>query len=291
MGRHGQHKGEQKELGEFLRSRRARIRPADVGFASGAGPRRVPGLRREELAHLAGVSVDYYVRLEQGRNRGASDAVLNAVADALRLDQDERAHLIRLARPQEAPGEDPGAGAAGVGGLAVTRPGVQHLLDWIAAPALVMGHRMDVLAWNRSVCALITDFAALPPRERNLCRLHLLDDEIGARYPDREMIAREAVGHLRIAAGRFPQDPELWRLVGELTAHSPEFRNHWERHTVRTKSYGVKRVDHPAAGPLSLTYEITRFPQDPELSLLVYTAPPGSREEKALLTMAEEERA
>ncbi|GAA3985005.1 helix-turn-helix transcriptional regulator [Streptomyces marokkonensis] len=269
------------ELGDFVRSRRARIRPEDVGFASGSGLRRVPGLRREELAHLAGVSIDYYVRLEQGRNRSVSDAVLGAVAAALRLDEDERAHLFRLARPQS-PEPDTGQSVPGE----AARPGVRRLLEWITAPALAMGRRMDVLAWNRPVCALITDFAALPVADRNLCRLHLLNDEIGGRYPDREMIAREAVGHLRIAAGRFPEDPELWRLVEELNEGSEEFRRHWQQHTVRTKSHGLKRIDHPEAGPLTLSYEITHFPQDPELSLLVYTAAPGSPEEEALRVMA-----
>lgn len=279
----GEHRAELRELGAFLRSRRARIRPEDAGFASGSGLRRVPGLRREELAHLAGVSVDYYVRLEQGRNRGVSDTVLDAVADALRLDQDERAHLFRLARPQQTAPEPQRAVDD-----AAARTGIQRLLDWITAPALVMGHRMDVVAWNHAVCTLITDFTALPVAERNLCRLHLLNEEIGPRFPDREMIAREAVGHLRIAAGRFPQDPKLWQLVGELTTRSEEFRRHWERHTVRTKSYGLKRINHPEAGPLTLSYEITRFPQDPELSLLVYTAAPGSPEEEALRVMAKE---
>ncbi|MGS2591714.1 helix-turn-helix transcriptional regulator [Streptomyces hebeiensis] len=266
------------ELGDFLRSRRARIRPEDAGFASGAGVRRVPGLRREELAHLAGVSVDYYVRLEQGRNRGVSDAVLGAVADALRLDQDERDHLFRLARPETSHGAAAGEDAV--------RPEVWRLLDWISAPALVMGRRMDVLAWNGPVCALITDFGRLPARERNLVRLHLLDPEIGRRYPDVDTIAREAVGHLRIAAGTHPDDPELWELVEEVSARSEEFRRHWARHTVRTKAYGVKRVEHPEAGPLTLTYEVTRFPQDAELSLLVYTAERGSAEEVALRDFA-----
>jgi transcriptional regulator with XRE-family HTH domain len=273
--------GVQRELGEFLRSRRARIRPEDVGFASGAGLRRVPGLRREELAHLAGVSVDYYVRLEQGRNLSASDAVLDAVAVALRLDREERDHLFRLARPRTGPARTDGGDTCDT-----PRPGVRQLLDWITAPALVLGRRMDVLAWNPAACALITDFAGLAPADRNLARLHLLHPEIGPRYPDVDVIAREVVGHLRVAAGRFPQDPELWRLVDELTAHCEEFRRHWESHTVGTKSYGVKRVDHPEAGPLTLSYEMTQFPQDPEQSLLVYTAAPGSPEEKALQAMA-----
>ncbi|MFE0798629.1 helix-turn-helix domain-containing protein [Streptomyces sp. NPDC058812] len=266
------------ELRDFLRSRRARIRPEDVGYASGSGLRRVPGLRREELAHLAGVSVDYYVRLEQGRNRSVSDAVLDAVADALRLDEDERTHLFRLARPRKPVTETPHE--------ATVRPGVRRLLDWIDAPALVIGRRMEVLAWNRPACGLITDFGRLPPAERNLCRLHLLNKEIGSRYPDLDMVAREAVGHLRIAAGRFPEDTELRLLVDELKEHSEEFRRYWALHTVRTKAHGLKRMDHPELGPLTLSYEITHFPQDPEQSLLVYTGTPGSAEEQALRTLA-----
>lgn len=266
-----------QELGEFLRSRRAGIRPEDVGFASGAGPRRVPGLRREEVAYLAGVSVDYYVRLEQGRNRGVSDSVLGAVADALRMDDDERAHLVRLARPDGASGAPDGRTA---------RPGIRQLLDWISAPALAVNHRLDILAWNRPACALITDVAALSPTERNMARLHLLDAEIGGRYPDADFIAREVVGQLRIAAGRYPRDAALHRLIAELAAKSPEFRHHWERHAVHTKSSGFKRLNHPEAGPLTLAYEITHFPQDPDLSLLVYTAAPDTPEAQALRLMA-----
>ncbi|WP_419996322.1 helix-turn-helix domain-containing protein [Streptomyces boninensis] len=271
------------ELGAFLRSRRDRIRPEDVGFASGAGLRRVPGLRREELAHLAGVSVDYYVRLEQGRNHSASDAVLNAVADALRLDADERAHLFRLARPPR-PGGRPAPGHRTP--PPKVRPGVQQLLDAIDSPALALGHRMDVRAWNRLACALITDFARLPPARRNLARLHLLDAEIGARYPDRDFIAREVVGHLRSAAGQHPDDPQLDHLIDELRAHSAEFRHHWALHTIKTKSYGRKRINHPVAGPLTLAFELTAFPADPDLALLAYTAAPGSREAEALRLLA-----
>ncbi|NGN70391.1 helix-turn-helix domain-containing protein [Streptomyces sp. A7024] len=274
------------ELGAFLRSRRDRIRPEDVGYASGAGARRVPGLRREELAHLAGVSVDYYVRLEQGRNHSASDAVLNAVADALRLDADERAHLFRLARPPR-PGPGPSSGRPPpLPPLPAVRPGVQQLLDAIDSPALALGHRMDVLAWNRLACALITDFARLPPDHRNLARLHLTDPEIGARYPERDFIAREVVGHLRLAAGQHPDDSELSRLIAELTVESAEFRHHWALHTVKTKSYGRKRINHPVAGPLSLSFELTTFPQDPDLALLAYTAAPDSREAEALRLLA-----
>ncbi|WP_326813368.1 helix-turn-helix domain-containing protein [Streptomyces scopuliridis] len=193
----------QGELGDFLRSRRARIRPEDVGFASGSGQRRVPGLRREELAHLAGVSVDYYKRLEQGRNHSVSDAVLGAVADALRLDQDERDHLFRLARPRKAVTGTPGGDGA--------RPEIQRLLDWISAPALVMGRRMDVLAWNRPVCGLITDFGRLPPPERNLTRLHLLEPD------DRQTLSRSRHGRPRgrgAAADRGRRLPRRSRAVG-----------------------------------------------------------------------------
>ncbi|WP_461020624.1 helix-turn-helix transcriptional regulator [Streptomyces daliensis] len=268
------------ELGAFLRARRARVRPEEAGYASGSGRRRVPGLRREELAHLAGVSVDYYVRLEQGRSHSVSDAVLDAVAAALRLDDDEHAHLYRLARPHKA---RPAHGAT-------ARAGMWQLLDWISAPALVVGHRLDVLAWNGPVCGLITDFGRLPPRARNMCRLHLLDPGIGARYPDRDVIAQEVVGHLRVAAGNHPDDHELWRLVDELNAHCAEFRHHWARHTVRTKSHGTKRIEHPSLGPLTLFYELTHFPQDPELALLVYTAAPGTPGAAALAVLAKEGR-
>ncbi|ONK13443.1 helix-turn-helix transcriptional regulator [Streptomyces sp. MP131-18] len=264
------------ELGAFLRSRRARIRPEDAGFASGAGRRRVPGLRREELAHLAGVSVDYYVRLEQGRNRGVSDAVLDAVAVALRLDPAERDHLHRLARP--APAAPGGAGRV--------RPGVQQLLNAIGAPALAVGRRLDVLAWNSPACGLFTDFARLPVRERNIVRLHFLHPEFAARYPDREAVVRYAVGQLRLAAGRFPHDAELWQLVEEVSARHADFRRHWAEHTVHVKAHGIKRINHPVAGALTLSYEVTHFPQDEDLNLTVFTAAPGSPEERALRELA-----
>ncbi|SDD50264.1 helix-turn-helix domain-containing protein [Actinokineospora iranica] len=259
------------DLAAFLISRRARLRPEDVGLAPGGGPRRVPGLRREELAHLAGISVEYYVRFEQGR-RNVSDAVLDAVATALRLDADERAHLRRLARGPVAQAHRPQQ----------VRPGTGQLVHALCAPAFVFGRRMDILAWNRAACALITDFAALPPHRRNLARLVLLDEDVVRLYPDRDFVAKDTVGHLRMDAGRHPDDPRLAALVRELSLGSAEFREHWARHTVTSKSHGFKRFDHPVVGALTLSFETLHLPDDPEQYLTVYTAVPGSPDEERL---------
>ncbi|MGO4649807.1 helix-turn-helix transcriptional regulator [Nocardia sp. 2YAB30] len=265
-------------LAGFLRSRRARVRPGDVGLPDGGGPRRVRGLRREELASLAGVSVDYYVRLEQGRCPNVSDAVLSAVATALRLDRAERDHLVRLARP-------PRSVTVPQDRLDV-RAGVWQMLEWIAAPALVLGHRLDVLAWNRPAAGLIGDFGVLAPADRNLARRHLLDTEISRRSPDREFVSREFVAHLRVAAARYPGDTRLSALIDELRAHSAEFAREWEQHPVGTHSHGVKRFDHPVFGMLAMSYEITHLPPDSAQMLLIITAPAGSREEQILQQIA-----
>ncbi|MBC9714757.1 helix-turn-helix domain-containing protein [Streptomyces sp. TRM66268-LWL] len=264
------------DLGEFLSSRRARLRPADVGLAPGGGLRRVPGLRREELAFLAGISVEYYVRLEQGRTPNVSDAVLGAVADVLRLDEDERAHLHRLARRPAVRPRRPQTQQV--------RPGMLQLLRAVgdSTPAFVFGRRMDVLAWNRLACALIADFDALPPQHRNLARLLLLDDDVVRLYPDREFVAKETVGHLRLDAGLHPDDPKLAALVGELSLNSEEFRRHWSRHTVKSKSHGYKRFAHPVVGRLTLNYETLHLPDDSEQFLIVYSAVQGSPDEERL---------
>lgn len=263
------------ELGEFLRSRRARLRPEEVGLAPGGGIRRVPGLRREELAYLAGISVEYYVRLEQGRNPGVSDAVLDSVARVLGLDEDERSHLHRLARqPAGGPRQDRPQQA---------RPGLRQLLYTIGdAPAFVFGRRMDILAWNQLACALITDFGALAPHERNLARLVLLDESVLRLYPDREFVVKDTVGHLRLDAGRHPDDPQLAALVGELSLKSEEFRRHWSMHTVKSKSHGYKRFEHPVVGALTLQYETLHLPDDSEQYLTVYTARPGTADAESL---------
>ncbi|MGK8522572.1 helix-turn-helix transcriptional regulator [Nocardia asteroides] len=265
-------------MGEFLRSRRARLRPEDAGLSPLRGRRRVPGLRREELAQLAGVSVDYYIRLEQGRNPNVSDAVLHAVATALRLDEEESEHLFRLARPPKA--------ATGAINCSEVRSGAKLLLDWIAAPAMILGPRMDVLAWNAPATKLITDFGRLDRRERNLARLHMLHPEVSRRYPDQDFIARELVAHLRVARGRYPQDTELTRLIDELLIGSPIFAQQWNLHPVRTKSHGYKRFSHPELGNLTLGFEMSVLPGDSERTLIVYTAAQGTPEAAALQKIA-----
>jgi transcriptional regulator with XRE-family HTH domain len=266
------------DLGEFLRNRRAATRPEDFGMPADAARRRVPGLRREEVALLAGISVDYYVRLEQGRTRNVSDEVLDAVADVLRLDRPERVHLRNLARP--AP-----RGRRPVPEQRV-RPGMRRLLECVSdIPAFVLGRRMDVLAWNDLARLVAGDFEALPPRERNMARIvFLLDGH--ERYPEFGEVAKEVVGNLRAYAGRRPDDPELARLIGELSLSSPEFRRLWAGHTVREKTHGSKLIRHPAVGEFTVRYETLRLPDDPEQLLVTYTVAAGSTSETAFRLLA-----
>ncbi|WP_371772808.1 helix-turn-helix transcriptional regulator [Streptomyces sp. NBC_01438] len=267
------------DLGDFLRSRRARIQPGDVGLNS-YGRRRVPGLRREEVAQLAGVSVDYYIRLEQGRGPSVSDAVLDAVARVLGLDETEHAHLRTVARPE--PRTAAPAAAQRV------RPGLRLLLDTLGgAPAFVLGRRMDVLAWNGAADALL-GFSRLSPGARNVPRQVFLDPASLELYPDWASVAAETVAHLRLDAGRHPHDEQLAALVGELSVKSEDFRRLWADHEVKAKAYGVKRISHPVAGLLTLPYETLDVPGDPDQCLVVYTPEPGteSAERLALLTEA-----
>ncbi|WP_189983289.1 helix-turn-helix transcriptional regulator [Streptomyces capoamus] len=255
------------EVGDFLRSRRARIRPEEVGLPA-HGRRRVPGLRREEVAQLAGVSVDYYIRLEQGRGTSVSDAVLDAVARVLRLDETEQAYLRTVARPRRRPG--PQAGASRV------RPGVQLLLDAMErSAAFVLGRRMDVLAWN-ALGDAVNGFSRLAPAERNMARLVFLDPAGRELYPEWHAVAAQTVAHLRVHAGRYADDPELCALVGELSVRSEDFRRLWADHEVRECAYGVKTVRHPVAGLLTLPYETMTTPSDPEQTIVAYTPEPGS---------------
>ncbi|MEV0283622.1 helix-turn-helix transcriptional regulator [Kribbella sp. NPDC050820] len=264
------------ELTEFLRSRRARLKPEDVGLRNLGGRRRVAGLRREELAQLAGISVDYYVRLEQGRTQNVSTEVLDAVSGVLRLDHHERNYLRNLARPVL---PRPGAGA----GRDQVRPGVQRLVDMAeTSPAYVVDRRLDVLAWNRHACALFTDFARLPLVERNWARLIFLDDDMRALFADWAGKARDTLAHLRVNAGNHPEDPEIARLVGELSAKSETFRRLWADHEVRERSHGRKVFNHPLVGELVLDFESLRLPDDPDQTLIVYTVEAGSPSEAAL---------
>jgi transcriptional regulator with XRE-family HTH domain len=269
-----------EELREFLRSRRARVRPDEVGLPAGGGQRRVPGLRREELALLAGVSVDYYTRLEQGRDVNVSGEVLDAVAAALRLDEVERAHLRQLARPaRERRRRTPPPPQR-------VRAGVRQLLDGMSTPAFVIGRRSDVLATNRLARALLIDFDALPPEERNHARWVLLDPEARERYADWEHVARDGVAALRVQAARHRDDPQLAALVGELTMRSPEFATWWAEHEVRVLSHGTKRYRHPVVGELTLSYEALPLIDDPDQVLYLYSVEPASPSAEALALLA-----
>ncbi|OKJ70350.1 helix-turn-helix transcriptional regulator [Streptomyces sp. CB02460] len=270
------------ELGDFLRSRRARIRPEDVGLNS-YGRRRVPGLRREEVAQLAGVSVDYYIRLEQGRGPSVSDAVLDAIARVLRLDETEHAYLRTVARPKARAvparkAQDPSA--------RLVRPGLRLLLDMFdRAPAFVLGRRMDVLAWNALGDAL-AGFSRMPAGERNMPRQAFLAPGARELYPDWPAVAAETVAYLRLDAGLHPDDKELAALVGELSLKSEDFRRLWADHQVKAKTYGVKRMAHPVVGALTLPYETLAVPGEPDLSLVVYTPEPGSETAERIALLA-----
>ncbi|MFJ9695613.1 helix-turn-helix domain-containing protein [Kitasatospora sp. NPDC101183] len=264
------------ELSEFLRSRRARLRPEDVGLP-GTTRRRVPGLRREELAQLAGVSTAYYIRLEQGHGENVSASVLEAVARALRLGPAEREHLLRLVRPSRrgAPTRPQRV-----------RPAFQHLLDAMdGVPAYVLGRRMDVIAWNRLAAALLGDFGALAPERRNMARLVFLDPASRELYTDWEGKATDTVGSLRLDAGRDPDDPRLASLIGELSLGSADFRRLWADHGIQDKGHGAKRLHHPVVGPLSLCYETLR-PADAGQELVTYHAEPGSASAESLRLLA-----
>ncbi|MEU1473518.1 helix-turn-helix transcriptional regulator [Streptomyces sp. NPDC005761] len=270
------------ELGEFLRSRRARLRPEELGLPDYGGRRRVPGLRREELARLAGVSVDHYVRLEQGRTLHFSEAVLDAVARALRLDAVERAHLYRLARPWPGPGQ-----TAEAPGPQQVRPGLRRLLDSAGdVPAYIVGRNTDVLAWNSLAAALITDFGALPPRQRNKARLVFRDEGMRSLYADWQGKAADVVAYLRLDAARHPADPATAELIDELSASSPEFRELWAEHRLKDKTHGRYAYLHPVVGRLDLGFETLRLPDDPDQALIAYTVEEGSASETALRLLA-----
>ncbi|MFD5140602.1 helix-turn-helix transcriptional regulator [Streptomyces sp. NPDC058378] len=270
------------EIREFLRTRRARITPEQAGLTPHAGPRRVPGLRREEVAQLAGVSVDYYIRLERGRTQGVSEAVLDAVARALHLDDTERAHLFDLAQSTTT------ARARRTRPLAPqrVRPALYRALDALSVPAVVQGRRLDVLAANPLGYALFTDFAARPHRDRNFARFVFLDQAALSLYTDWERVARDTVAALRLYAGRHGDDPQLTELIGELSLHSDTFRRLWADHDVHAHTTGTKRLHHPLVGDLTLDYVVLAAEDDPEQSLAIYTPEPSSPSAEALGILA-----
>ncbi|GAA2324316.1 helix-turn-helix transcriptional regulator [Streptomyces kunmingensis] len=273
------------EVREFLTSRRAKITPERAGLPSGSR-RRVPGLRRSEVAALADMSVEYYSKLERGNLAGVSPSVLEAVARALQLDEAERAHLLNLA--QAADGSD-----------ALTRPrrrtarswtphrSLQWVLDAITAgPAFVRNGRMDVLAENQLARALYADVHATSYNQANLARFNFLDPASRRFYPDWDQAADVAVAILRTEAGRNPHDKELHDLVGELSTRSDSFRTRWGAHNVRHHGTGSKRFHHHAVGDLTLAYEGLEMAAEPGLTLTIYTAEPGSPSEEGLRLLA-----
>ncbi|NBE54940.1 helix-turn-helix transcriptional regulator [Streptomyces boluensis] len=266
------------QLSEFLRTRRARLKPADVGLPDYGRRRRVPGLRREELAQLAGVSVAYYTRLEQGHGQNVSVEVLDAIARALRLTDDEHAHLTHLAKPKQVRKKKKHSGRP-----QQVRVQLQHLLDALeGVPAYVLGRRLDVIAWNRMACALLGDFAALDVADRNLARHTFLDPAAPELYMDWEDKAVEMVSVLRLEAGCWPDDSQLSALVGELSVKSEDFRRLWAAHTVQKRGHGVKRLRHPVVGELTLAYETLALPDSHDQHLVTFHAEPGSPSAQSL---------
>jgi transcriptional regulator with XRE-family HTH domain len=268
------------EIREFLTSRRARITPEQAGLVS-YGSRRVPGLRREEVAVLAGVSVPYYTRIERGEMNGVSDTVLEALARALQLDEAERAHLFDLARALRPPGSPRRRRAP----KQRVRPSIQHVLDGLTgAPAFVLNARLDILAANELGYALYSDMfsRAAGPGPVNSARYVFLDPGASDFYVDWERAANDVVAVLRHAAGRDPYDCDLSDLVGELSTQSAEFRTRWAAHNVRFHDTGVKEYHHPLVGDLTLTYNRMDLAADPGQMLMIWTAEPGSKSAEAL---------
>jgi transcriptional regulator with XRE-family HTH domain len=271
-------------LGQFLRARRALVRPEDVNVPTGAR-RRVVGLRREEVAMLAGVSTDYYVRMEQGRERHPSAQVVDALARALSLDEEATAHLHELARPVSRP-RRPAPRRERVS------PNLLRMMEgWSQNPAVVLGRRLTVLAHNTLGGALFDGHAY----SRDLVRLVFLDPDAREFYPDWEQVAANTVAGLRSSAGTDLDDPELIDVVGELSLKSADFRRLWARHDIRQKTHETKRFRHRLVGEVALTYESLTVNSAPGQQLVIYQAEPGSPSEEALallgsLTAAEAPR-
>jgi transcriptional regulator with XRE-family HTH domain len=270
------------DVRDFLATRRAKITPQQAGLPTYGGHRRVAGLRREEVALLAGVSVDYYTRLERGNLSGASDSVLESLGRALQLDEAERAHLFDLARAANA-----SAGTRRRPPTGRVRPGVQRILDAMAGvPAIVRNGRSDYVAANRLGRALYAPVFDSPAGPPNSARFAFLDPRAVDFYDDWDRTTRDLVAVLRAEAGRSPHDRGLTELVGELSMRSERFRTLWAAHDVRLHRTGAKRLHHPVVGDLELTYETMELPGDPGLAIHVYAAEPTSSSADALNLLA-----
>ena len=270
------------EIREFLRTRRAKLRPEDTGLPNFGGIRRVPGLRREEVALLAGVSVEYYTRLERGGMAGVSDSVLDALVRALHLDDAERAHLFDLAR---AAGPAPKSLRKKRGQVS---PSLQRLLDGMTGvPAFIRNGRLDVLAINALGQMLYSEAFATAQRPVNLARFCFLDQGAHRLYPDWQVAANTAVALLHTEAGRDPTDEGLTELVGELSTKSGEFRKLWARHDVRLHHSGYKEFRHPSVGDLRLSMDALELPAQKGLTLTAYSAEPNTPSEARMRRLAE----
>ncbi|MGV9342651.1 helix-turn-helix domain-containing protein [Streptomyces sp. NPDC003688] len=269
---------DQDGLGAFLRARRRELSARAAGLPDGEGRRRVPGLRREEVALLAAIGTDYYARIEQGRGRPSS-VVLNRLARVLHLDDGQRERLYALAArdaggPRRCPPQR-------------TRPQLRRLLDGLSGtPALVLGRRMDVLAWNPLAAALVTDFAGTPAKRRNYVRLLFTDPAVRALYADWPEAARAAVAHLRAEAARDTRDVRLTELVGELSIRDEDFRRWWSEPHNPAPGIGAKVLRHPVVGELTLHWDAVCCSDDPDQQLVTLTAEPGSRSQDGLRILA-----
>ncbi|MBB4932870.1 transcriptional regulator with XRE-family HTH domain [Lipingzhangella halophila] len=253
-----------QELAAFLRSRRERLDPHDFGLPSRRQARRTPGLRREEVAELAGVSIDYIVRLEQGRGLRLSANVAEALAQALRLAPNERAHLFNLAQQRPLNADKPATTAA--------PPLARLVTDLSPLPAMLMNHRFDILSWNSEIARLLLDFDTLPPAQRNLMWLCLMHPGIREFYVDRERVVREGIAHLRAAWAAYPEDQALTDLIAEFTAGNEEFARLWAERDVKVNGRGRKVMRHPDVGVVAVNFEVLMPLQDPDQQLVTFRA-------------------
>ncbi|MFI5793089.1 helix-turn-helix transcriptional regulator [Streptomyces sp. NPDC051677] len=266
------------ELGEFLKVCRAQLSPRTVGLPDSGAPRRVPGLRREEVAQLVGISTHSYARLEQGR-APVPRSMLGALARVLHLDDEQRDHLFELAasggrEPRRRP-------------VQKAHPQLRRILDELTTtPAIVLGRRLDILAWNPLAAALLTDFDRVPEKQRNYARLLFTDPAFRELCLDWRTNARACVAHLRLEAARHPGDPGLAVLVGELSVVDADFRQWWAGRQMTGLRMGTKRLRHPVVGDLTLDWDSLTCKADPAQKLLIATAPPGSPSHDGLLFLA-----
>ncbi|WP_327242688.1 helix-turn-helix domain-containing protein [Streptomyces sp. NBC_01320] len=264
------------ELGEFLKARRAELSPRSVGLPDGT-PRRVPGLRREEVALLTAISTDYYTRLEQGRMQ-ASEPVLTALARVLGLNEDQRDYMFELAGKE--------TGRLRRHAVQTVQPQLQRLLDDLTSiPAMVLGRHMDVLAWNPLAAAMVGDFGKLPEADRNYAKM-VFTDRMRELYADWESTVRITVAQLRMDAARNAGDPRLTALVAELSELYPDFRRWWSPHDVAARTVGTKTLNHPLAGTLVLEWDTLTCSTDPDQQLVIWTAEPGTATYEGLRFLA-----